>query len=179
VTDGRTDERTNRQNYYSQDRASIAASRGNETLKFFKIILFNMKPRLNTAHPVYTDTSCHCDPASFCRALHGGVKRNFGDCESTAIWCNYTRVVQGLGQHAGWVGSSCIGLGRVEIHRRLMGWVGSWVSVGRLQKNKAFYLLSIWSVPEPCLSVMCISVTLLDALACTWFLHLHSFKSLM
>jgi len=51
--------------------------------------------------------------------------------------------------------------------------VGSWVSIGRLQKNKASYLLSIWLVTELCPSVMRIPVTLFEALACTCFLHLH------
>jgi len=56
-----------------------------------------------------------------------------------------------------WVGS--------KIFRRLVSWVGSWVSAGRLQK----IMLSIWSVTEPCLSDMCISTTLFDALACTYY----------
>jgi len=35
----------------------------------------------------------------------------------------------GLGERAGW-----LGLGRVEIFRRLVSYVASWVSVGMLQK---------------------------------------------
>ena len=58
----------------------------------------------------------------------------------------------------GWVnlqvGLDCTGLDCVKVFCRLVGWLGSWVSVGSLQKTKLFvcYLFL-----EPCLSVMCIS----------------------
>ena len=65
-----------------------------------------------------------------------------------------------------WVGSKCFAV----------LWVGSdggsqnW----QVAKTKAFYLLSIWSVTEPCPNVMRISVALFQALACTCVVHLHS-----
>jgi len=88
---------------------------------------------------------------------------------------SHHRVVHALGQPAG-----CVGSGWVEIFRRLVRWVGSWVSLGRLlltELNPLNLLVGAarWpTVTEPCASVMCITVSLLDAIACTCFLHLHS-----